>query len=56
MEERRVDIGDLKWKIDTLEKEMAQLGPERLAAESYAAEAVRIAKHRDTEVEELCQW
>ncbi|RUS19176.1 hypothetical protein BC937DRAFT_87891 [Endogone sp. FLAS-F59071] len=56
MEQRRMNILDLTWTLDGLGKEIGQLAPERTAAESFAAEAVRMAKQRDPKVEELCKW
>ena len=56
MEDRRTSIAELQWNIDLLGKEVDALGSQRTAAESFAAEAVRMARLKDDRVEELCKW
>lgn len=56
MEDRKVSIAELQWKTDLLGKEVNTLGSQRTATESFAAEAVRMARLKDERVEELCKW
>jgi hypothetical protein len=56
MEQRREHISDLEWKLETLKSEIQRLKSEKMAAESFAAEAVRMSKQRDPAVEELANW
>ncbi|CAO3681354.1 unnamed protein product [Umbelopsis vinacea] len=56
MEKRRDTISELSWKIENLEHEIEQLESQKFTAESYAADAVRMANKRDPTVEDLTKW
>jgi hypothetical protein len=56
MEKRRDTISEMSWKIENLEHEIEQLESQKFTAESYAADAVRMANKRDPTVEDLTKW
>ncbi|KAL1915548.1 uncharacterized protein VTP21DRAFT_6672 [Calcarisporiella thermophila] len=52
LDERKPRIADLKWELETMEKEMNLLEADKKIAKTLAAEAIRISKQRDPTVEE----
>ncbi|RKP09623.1 hypothetical protein THASP1DRAFT_28599 [Thamnocephalis sphaerospora] len=55
-EERQRETEDLRWELEAARKELAQLQAERRSAETFAAEAQRVAAQRDPQVEEMHVW
>ncbi|KAK9768713.1 hypothetical protein K7432_000396 [Basidiobolus ranarum] len=56
IEEKKINVNDLKWKIETLQQEVTQLQEQRQSAEKKVLAISSKAQNQDPRVEKLCKW